>query len=168
MFAIRLNGETGLNRRDHIVQQVPLENGKCRGRFKGIPSRPIVLLGATIRHDDNHRHGFVVRDQIVEQPVGCGETLPFGLITADSVQQIEHRILLILRVPRWRIDIHLARGADRLGVVLDHLQLAMPDFFASGNDALRRVGIDLFVVRTKLNGTAEAARTTTALRPVGL
>jgi hypothetical protein len=44
----------------------------------------------------------------------------------------------------------------------------MPDFFAPGNDALRRVGVGLLVVRTKLNGTSEAARSAAALRPIDL
>ena len=38
----------------------------------------------------------------------------------------------------------------------------------SGNDALRRIGVGLLVVRTKLDGAAEPARAATASRPISL
>ena len=44
----------------------------------------------------------------------------------------------------------------------------MPDFFARGDDARRRVGVGLLVIRTKLNGAAERARAAAALWPIGL
>src|SRR5580765_3751819 len=44
----------------------------------------------------------------------------------------------------------------------------MWDIFLSGNDAFRRIGVGLLVVRTKLDGAAEPARAATASRPIGL
>ena len=41
----------------------------------------------------------------------------------------------------------------------------MGDVLTLGDDAVRRIGVRLFVVRTKLDGSTETAR---ALRPTGL
>ena len=105
---------------------------------KTLPSGAVVLLRPAVGHDDDHRHGLAVGDQVVEQDVGLGEALPLRLVAADAVQQVEHGILLVLRVAGRRVDVHLAPRADRLRVVLDHLQLAVRDRLAPLEDRVGR------------------------------
>ena len=90
------------------LQQVLLERGEGGRGGVDVSFGPVVLLGAAIRHDDDHRHGLPVRKQVVQQEVGRGEALPLRLVAADAVQQIEDRVFLVRGVARRRIDLHLA------------------------------------------------------------
>jgi hypothetical protein len=62
--------------------------------------------------------------------MGLAATTPFLFVAADAVQEIQHGILRVRRVARRCIDERLARVADGLGIVLDHLQPAASDAIA--------------------------------------
>ena len=123
--------------------------------LEDVSFRPVVLLRPAVGHDDDHRLGLAVGDQVVEEDVGRGEALPLRLVAADAVQEIEHRVLLVLRVAGRRVDLHLARGPDGLRLVGHHLQLAVRDAFALGVKAGRRIGKRRNVVRVEHDGPAE-------------
>src|SRR5262249_43056416 len=59
-------------------------------------------------------------------------------VPADAVEEVEHRVLLVLRVARRGVDPGLARDADGLRVVLDRLQPAPLDVVTLLVEALRR------------------------------
>ena len=88
---------------------------------------------------------------------GVAEPLPFRLVAADAVQQVEHGVLPVGGVTRRRVDVHLAARADRLRVVLDHLQLAVRDVVADRLEVGRRVVEGGLVVGAEHDGAAEAA-----------
>jgi hypothetical protein len=83
--------------------------------------------------------GLPVGDQVIEEEVRMGEALPFRLVAADAVQQVEDRVLLLGRVARGRVDLHLAGRAHRLRVVRDHLQIPVRHVLLGG-DVGRRLG----------------------------
>ena len=68
------------------------------------------------------------------------EALPFRLVAADAVQQVQHRVFLLRRVARRRVDLHLAGRADGLGVVGDHLQLPVRHVLALRVEPGGRIG----------------------------
>ena len=119
-----------------------------RRRREHVAFGAVVLLGSTIGHDDDHRHGFAVGDQVVHDHLGLAEPMPLGFVAADAVQKIEHGILLAGRVIGRRVHVHVADGADGLGVVLDHLQLAVRNVVADGLEVGRRIVEGWLVVGT--------------------
>ena len=89
-----------------------------------------------------------------------GKPLPLGFISADAVQEVEHGILLVLRITGRSIDLHLARCAHRFGVVFDHLQLAVRNVVALLVKPGRRIVEGRFVIRSEHDGPAKSARAT--------
>jgi len=65
---------------------------KAGAAAKTFPLAPVVLLPPAVGHDDEHRFGLGIRDQVVEDLVRSREPLPFSLVPADAVQQVEHGI----------------------------------------------------------------------------
>ena len=118
-------------------------NAANAGDCLGIGSlRRHVLRRPAVGHDDDHRHRLLVGVQVVEDHVGRAAARPLVLVAADAVQQVQDRVLLVLGVPRRRVDLRLALDADRRRVVLDRLQLAALDAVALLVEALGR-GRDL-------------------------
>ncbi len=100
VLAVGLDRVVRLDRRDHVLEQVLLERREGRRGGVDVPLGPVVLLGAAVGHDHDHGHGLPLGDQVVEEEIRLGEALPFRLVAADAVQQVEHRVLLLGRVAR--------------------------------------------------------------------
>ena len=150
---------------DDVVEQVALEGREGGRGFEDVAFGAVVFLRATVGHHDDHRLGFSVGDEVVEEHVGRGETLPLGLVAADAVEQVEHGIFFLRRVTGRRIDVHAAAGADGFGIVFDHLQLAVRDAVALRVPACGRLGKSGFVVGVERDVAARDAR---FLRACGL
>ena len=146
MLAVRLRAVTGFNGGDDVIQQIALEHGKGRGGGEDVAFGTIVLLGAAVWHDDDHGCGLAVGDEVVQQHIRMGEAFPLGFIAADAVQEVEHGILLVLRVSGRCVDVQLALRAHGLGIVFDHLQLAVRDAVALFIEAFWRHGEGGFVI----------------------
>jgi hypothetical protein len=71
--------------------------------------------------------GLPVRVQVVEDHVRRSTPRPLVLVAADAVEEVQDRILLVLRVARRSVDSRLPLCPDRRRVVLDRLQLATVD-----------------------------------------
>ena len=153
---VRLHRVARFDRRDHVVEQVALEDRERRRAGEGVAPGAVVLLRAPVREHGDERHHLAVRDQVVEQLGGMGEADPLGLVAADAVQQIDDGVLLVLAVARRRVDVHLAPRADRLRVVLDQLQRAVRNRFAALEDRVRRFGEGGHVVGLEDDGPRHA------------
>jgi hypothetical protein len=68
--------------------------GRC-GR-EDVSLGPVVLLGAAVGHDHDHRHELFVGIEVVEDNVGRTFLLPAGFVIAAPVQQVKHRIFVRL------------------------------------------------------------------------
>ena len=67
-----------------------------------------------VGHRDDHRFRGAGRNQVVENQVGASDIHPAGLSVSRSVQQIQHgKLRLSFFIPRWRVDVDAARGAER-------------------------------------------------------
>ena len=86
-----------------------------------------------------------------------GKPLPFRFVSTDAVQEIEHGIFFVLRITGRGIDLHPARCAHRLGLVFDHLQLALWNAIALLVKSGRRVVEGWFVVWADCDGGANSA-----------
>ena len=65
--------------------------------------------------------GLAVSIQVVHDNVG--DTLePLALVSADTVEEVEDRVLLRCVILRRQVDGRLADGADEFGLVLDQLE----------------------------------------------
>src|SRR5262249_12568518 len=84
--------------------------------------------------------------EVVEDDVGLAAPRPLVLVAADAVEEIKDRILVVLGVPRRRVDLRLALDADRLRFVLDRLQLAAVNAVALDVKALGGRGKALSLV----------------------
>src|SRR5213594_2337500 len=78
-----------------------------------IPSKPVLGFGGT---RNMWRITTIIGvafpgKQVIEKDVGLGEASPFRFVAADTVEQIQHRVLLLVRVDRRCIDQHLAATA---------------------------------------------------------
>ena len=86
------------------------------GRFPRVPGR----------HHDDHRLGFPLRDQIVEDEARAPHRRPRIVAVPGPVQQIEHRILRAARfVPGRRVDLHAPERAERRRIVRDRCDRAV-------------------------------------------
>ena len=169
VLAVRLDAETRLDGRDHVVDQVALERGEGRPGGIDIALGAVVRLGPPVGHDHQHRQRLLVGDQVVEQGVDAGNVLPLTLVAADPVQQVEDRVLLRLVITGGRVDLHAALRADCLRVVFHRLEFAVGDAFASVLEPGRR-GVDggLVVVAQHdrpPEGSPRARRQAPAVRP---
>ena len=70
------------------------------------------------------------------------------------MQHIEHRVLLVFRIAGGRVDAHLSARAERFGVVLNDLDLAVRHIVARGIESGGRIGERLLVVRAQLDAAA--------------
>ena len=131
-LAVGLHRVGLLDERDQVVEQVLLERGERRRLLGDRIPRRHVLRRPAVGQDDDHRHGLLVGVQVVEDHVGRAAARPLVLVAADAVQQVQDRVLLVLRVPRRGVDPRLALHPDRRRVVLDRLQLAALDAVAAG------------------------------------
>ena len=158
VLAVRLDRVARLDRRNHVLQQILLERGERRRAAEDVPFGPVVLLCPAVGHDDDHRRGLPVGQQVVEEDVGRGESLPFRLVAADAVQQIEHRILLV------RASSRAACRPASCGAVptvfesysiISSLPCGIPSRFAL--NARRRIGKRRNVVGLQDDGSAKPA-----------
>src|SRR5579883_769001 len=86
-----------------------------------------------------------------------GKTFPLRLVSADTVEQIKDWILLVLRIARRRIHIHLAGRAHSFGLVFNHLELSVGNALAGFVDTCRRIVGRLLVVRPEDNRAPETS-----------
>lgn len=127
-----------LDEGDQVDEQILLKGGEG-GRLLGNRiARGHILGGAAIGKHDDHRRRLLFGIQVVENLIGDAAARPFVFVAADPVQQVEHRILLILGIPGRRIDLRLPFGPDRRRVVLDGLELAPRDALAADVKAFCR------------------------------
>jgi len=42
-----------------------------------------------VGHEDEHRHGFVIRDEVVEDDLRMATATPFFFVAADAVEEVE-------------------------------------------------------------------------------
>ena len=81
-----------------------------------------------VGHDDDHRLGFAVGDQIVQDHVGFAGPGPGSFDLTVAMQEVEHGILLRAGlVPRRRVDIEHARRLELLGIVEVHVDSSVAD-----------------------------------------
>ena len=106
-----------LDERDDVLQQLVVERilGRIRGHHLAARRRPAG------RHDDDHRHGLLLGEQVVEDVVGAADGRPRDGGVAAAMNQVEHREAAgALLVSGRRVDVHLAaRVAERLCHVAD-------------------------------------------------
>ena len=151
IFRAGQHGVAPLDRRDQVLQQIFFKGGEGRGRLEGIGAGAVILARPAIGHDQNKGLGLAIGDEVVEQRVRGGESLPFGLVAANAMEQVQDRVFAILGISRGRVHIGLAAGPDRLGFVLDHLQLAAGNPVAAGHDTCRGFRVGLLVVRAQFD-----------------
>jgi len=78
-----------LDRGDHVIQQVALEVRK-RGRSGvNVAFRPVVLLRPAVGPHEDHRFGFAVRNQVVEQHVRPQHDRPLFSKTRGIIEFLE-------------------------------------------------------------------------------
>ena len=94
--------------------------------------------GVAAGEDDNHRNHLAFGDQVVGDDRRPRPLHPFGAGVAQPVLQIEHRIPAGGRIAGGRVDPQRPADPQRLGVVLDELDLAMRDVVARDIEALGR------------------------------
>ena len=140
MLPIGRDGIAPFDRRYDVVQKIAFEGREGGRGLEHVPFGPVVLLRAAVGHDDDHRNGVAVGHEVFDQDPGLCESLPFRFITADAVQQVEHRVLLVFRVTGRRVDLHATFDADGFRVVLDHLELAVGNAVAFLIESGRRLG----------------------------
>ena len=73
----------------------------------------------TIRHDEDHRYGLALGDEVVKDDAGAAEVLPFVLVASHSMEKVEDRILFLrIRLIACRcVDVHPAVGLESVGMV---------------------------------------------------
>ena len=103
---------------------------------------PVALSSASaaVGDHDDHRHRGFVGDQVVEEGVRRREADPFRLVAANTVQQVENRVLPVTRVPGRQIDVRLAPRAGDARVVLERFEAAGRDAGAPRVEARGSVG----------------------------
>ena len=69
LLAVGIDAVARLDRGDDVVQQVALEDGERRRGGHHVALGAVVLLRPAVRHDDDHRLGLAVGDEVVEQHV---------------------------------------------------------------------------------------------------
>ena len=137
--AIGRDRVVGLDERDDLLQQVVV----IRLAIGGLRAVALLLVGrrgrgvAAGKHDD-HRHHLAFGDQVVGDDRRPRPLHPFGAGVAQAVLQIEHRIPASGRIAGRRVDAQRPADPQRLGVVLDELDLAMRDVLARDIEALGR------------------------------
>jgi len=57
---------------------------------------------------------FLSAIKLFEDDLRMASATPFFFVTADAVEEVEHRIFLVSRVAGWRIDQGFAFVTDRL------------------------------------------------------
>ena len=98
-----------------------------------------VRRNSIVGHHDDHRHDFLLGVEVVEDGRRVALLRPVGVISSEAMHQVEHRILLALRVARGRVDDHFATCAHRLRVIFDSVSLACRDPLLTMIKALRRM-----------------------------
>lgn len=89
--------------------------------------------------------------------VDGGEALPFVLIAADAVEQVENRISLAFFVHGRCVDVEIAGCADGFGLVGDDFEFAAGDILAWGFEILRWWWEEGFVVGSEFDLAAEGS-----------
>src|SRR4030095_16396539 len=108
----------------------------------------------------DHRFGLFVGDETIESEMGDTPLGPLlTLIAADAVEQIQHRIFLVLGITRRRIDLHPAFCAHGLRVVINALKFAVIDSLARFVETVWRTRKGRLVVGLQFDWPAEAAAT---------
>ena len=83
--------------------------------------------------------------------------LPFLLVAANSVKEIQHWILVVGGIPGRRVDQNVALVADRLRVIPHHLHLSVRDAVAGGVKSFRFGRKRPLVVRAEFNRSTESS-----------
>ena len=89
------------------------------------PARRSVARRVAVGHDNNHRHGPALGDEVVHDLRGAAKVAPGGLVTAVAVQQIHHGEAALAVVGSRQINGHAALLAQRAAVVPNARQRAM-------------------------------------------
>ena len=160
MLAVGNDGIPRFDGRDYILQQISLEVRERGSRSEHITFRAVILLSTTIGHHNDHGNNLLIRDQIIQDHFRLAGALPFGLIPTNAMQEIEHRVLLIGGITGRSVDVHVAARADRLRIVLNHLQLAVRNVIADDVEFGRRIGEGRFVVGSECDRTSESSAAT--------
>jgi hypothetical protein len=85
---------------------------------------------APVRHHDDHRYGFPVGNQVVEDRTGGSWAGPMRLVAADAVQQIEHGVPLVRRIAGRQVDRRRSLATRDFRIELDALDDACRYAFA--------------------------------------
>ena len=107
-----------------------------------------LLGGVAVGHDQDHRLGLALGDEVVEDLRGAAEVKPGVLVTGVAMEEVEDGIFLLaaLLVPRRGIDVDATSVAEGLAVipaggdgavgdVVDSVNVA-PVAFLLGNDEI--------------------------------
>jgi len=132
MIGVRIDAEVLLHGRDDLLEQVSGKEREiadagcahrrhdCEGADRG------ALYGVTVRHDHHHRHGFAVRDEVVEDDVGAAARHPSALGFAVAMKEIVDRVFrLRLVVVGRRVHPHVAVHAHRLRFIENDAHFAV-------------------------------------------
>ena len=108
---------------DHVLERAAVEPRPGPARLRPALAR----RGVPLLHDDDHRHGLLLRDQVVQDEVHVPLPGPPGLVLAAAVLQVEHRVPLLRVgvVARRRVHHDVPRLAGHLGLVPPRADLAV-------------------------------------------
>ena len=97
-----------------------------------------------VGHDDDHGFGFAVRDQAVEDPVCFAVDAPSGVVVAEPMHEVKHRVFRrgIALVAGRGIDVQTALDVERFRKVVVPVHRAVRDVGAK-IPRRGRVGRDL-------------------------
>ena len=116
-----MDGIAGLDRRDDVFEEILFKCSKGWSASKDIALGSIVFLSTTIGHHHDHGLGLTIGNQVVKEVINGGKAVPFGLITTDTMQEVEDWVTLVWIIT-WRcVNMHLPIVAHTFGAVGDHL-----------------------------------------------
>ena len=122
-------------------------------------------MRSAIRHDDDHRLGLFIGNEVVENDLRMAAAAPFVLVAANAVEQIKDWIPIIGGITGRPIDERFALVTDGFRVVLDHFEFAVCDAFALFVESFRRIWERRLVVGLQLNRPAKSAPTALGTLP---
>src|SRR6185312_7811205 len=106
MVPVPIDGKMFLYVGNEVMQQVFFESRERLYfiRRHDISGRAVVFHRPSVGHDDDHRLNLAQGVKIIQDRLWMAAPEPFLFVAADAMQEIEHRVSLVPRIPRRRID----------------------------------------------------------------